>query len=84
MERDPFVADESDLSKTHASESSLWEVASLQQHSLPYVAKAAGFINRNLPLVEYNIGEYVESTYEEVSVIFIVSILYCVDKRGVN
>ncbi|KAK4319596.1 hypothetical protein Pmani_009486 [Petrolisthes manimaculis] len=66
VERDPFDANESDMSKTHASESSLWELASLQQHTLPYVAKSASFINRNLPIMEYNIGEYVESTYEEI------------------
>ncbi|XP_045599915.2 nucleolar complex protein 4 homolog isoform X1 [Procambarus clarkii] len=66
LESDPYDADEPDPAQCHASESSLWEVATLTQHALPYVAKTAGFINRNLPSVEYNISEYVETSYEEI------------------
>ncbi|KAG7153633.1 nucleolar complex protein 4 homolog A-like [Homarus americanus] len=66
MESDPYDMEEPDPAKCRASESSLWEVATLQCHVLPYVSKAAGFLNKSLPSVEYNISEFVETTYDEV------------------
>lgn len=63
---DPYDADEPDPAKCGAADSSLWEVATLQQHVLPEVSRAAGFLNKNLPTVEYNIAEFVETTYGEV------------------
>lgn len=67
METDPYDASEPDLAECKATESSLWEVATLQQHVLPEVSRAAGFLNKNLPTVEYDISEFVETTYTEVS-----------------
>ncbi|XP_047490252.1 nucleolar complex protein 4 homolog A-like isoform X1 [Penaeus chinensis] len=66
MEDDPYDASEPDPVRSKASESSLWEVASLQNHVLPAVSKVAGFINKNLPDMEHDIGCHVETTYEEV------------------
>ena len=66
MENDPFSPEEPDLSKCRACDSSLWEVATLQQHVIPSVAKAAGFVEKSLPSMEYDISELVETTYEEV------------------
>lgn len=66
MEDDPFDACEPDPVKSKASESSLWEVATLQNHVLPAISKVAGFINKNLPDIEYGIGNHVETTYEEI------------------
>lgn len=66
FESDPYDAEEPDPAKCRASESSLWELATLQHHALPYVSKATGFLNKNLPKVEYEISEFVETTYEEV------------------
>lgn len=66
LESDPYDANELDPAKCHASESSLWEIATLKQHVLPYVSRVAGFIDRNLPTVEYNISEFVETSYEEI------------------
>lgn len=63
---DPFIADESDPAKCQAMESSLWEVATLKQHALPNVAKACGFLDKNLPEMEYDISQFVENTYEDI------------------
>ncbi|XP_076043596.1 nucleolar complex protein 4 homolog B isoform X2 [Oratosquilla oratoria] len=66
LENDPFDPMEPDPAKCGASNSSLWEVASLKHHVLPEVAKAAGFIHKNLPIIEHNLGDKVEETYEEM------------------
>ncbi|CAL4143358.1 unnamed protein product, partial [Meganyctiphanes norvegica] len=63
---DPFIMDESDPAKCHAMESSLWEVATLKQHALPNVARACGFLDKNLPEMEYDISQFVENTYEDI------------------
>ncbi|XP_064094355.1 nucleolar complex protein 4 homolog [Macrobrachium nipponense] len=66
LEDDPFDPDEPDMSKCRACESSLWEVATLQQHVVPSISKATGFLEKTLPVIEYDISELVETTYEEV------------------
>ncbi|XP_071545004.1 nucleolar complex protein 4 homolog A isoform X2 [Panulirus ornatus] len=66
FEIDPYDAEEPEPAKCKASESSLWEIVTLQQHALPYVSKAAGFLKKNLPSVEYDISEFVETTNEEI------------------
>ncbi|XP_025089241.1 nucleolar complex protein 4 homolog B-like [Pomacea canaliculata] len=43
---DPFIEDESDPAKTHALESSLWEIQTLQNHFSPEVALAAREISK--------------------------------------
>lgn len=64
---DPFQPAESDPACTRASESSLWEVASLQSHSLPSISRLAGFTKRHsLPQKEYDLGLVVEEAYGEL------------------
>ncbi|XP_068206559.1 nucleolar complex protein 4 homolog [Palaemon carinicauda] len=66
LENDPFDPNEPDMSKCRACESSLWEIATIQQHVIPSISKATGFIEKTLPIIEYDISELVETTYEEV------------------
>jgi len=61
-----FITDEPDPSKSKAVESGLWEIKTLQNHTLPQVAQAAKFINKSLPQMEWNIADYLETTYEDM------------------
>ena len=61
-----FIMDEPDPSKSKAVESGLWEIKTLQNHTLPQVAQAAKFINKSLPQMEWNIADYLETTYEDM------------------
>ena len=63
---DPFDNDETDLSKTNAMESALWELKTLQNHWHPKVASAAQFINRNLPTDERSLAEVLNNTFDEM------------------
>lgn len=65
---DPFLMDERTPGKSHAMESSLWEVASLQQHALPTIAQAARFIQNPLPSVEWDLATVLELNEDDVSV----------------
>lgn len=65
---DPFVPSEPIFGKCEAIRSSLWEVASLQQHVLPSVAKAAGFIHNPLPKVEHDLSHVLEKQETDVSI----------------
>ena len=61
-----FIMDEPDPAKSKAVESGLWEIKTLQNHTLPQVAQAAKFINKGLPQMEWNIAEYLETSYEDM------------------
>ncbi|KAK9887762.1 hypothetical protein WA026_000077 [Henosepilachna vigintioctopunctata] len=63
---DPFIMDESDPVKSNAIESSLWEIQTLQHHTLPTVSKAASFINNPLPSVEWDITNHLNNTGESM------------------
>lgn len=65
--RDPFIMDERDPVESNALESSLWEIASLQQHVVPSIAQAAKIIFNPLPKVEWNLGDYLEINENDVS-----------------
>lgn len=65
--RDPFIMDERDPVESNALESSLWEIASLQQHVIPSIAQAANIIFNPLPKVEWNLGDYLEINENDVS-----------------
>lgn len=67
MPNDPFIENESDPTKTCASQSSLWEIALLKNHSLPSISSGAKFIDSNLPSVEFDLSEVLGKTYEDVS-----------------
>uniref|UniRef100_A0A672SI06 tRNA pseudouridine synthase A, mitochondrial-like n=1 Tax=Sinocyclocheilus grahami TaxID=75366 RepID=A0A672SI06_SINGR len=62
---DPYVMEEEDPAQSHALESSLWEIKTLQKHYHPDVAKAAMKINEPLAEQEDDISELLElSTFE--------------------
>merc|ERR1719510_759977 len=61
-----YIMEETDPQLSKASESGLWEIKTLQYHVLPQVAQAAKFINKNLPQMEWNIEDYLETTYEDM------------------
>lgn len=64
--RDTFIMDERDPVESNALESSLWEIASLQQHVVPSIAQAAKVIFNPLPKVEWNLGDYLEINENDV------------------
>ena len=66
VDSDPFVMDEKEPSSSKASESSLWEIATLKHHVIPFISKAAQFVDRNPPDIEYDLSDIVETTYEDV------------------
>lgn len=65
--QDPFLMDERTPGKSHALESSLWEVVSLQQHAVPSIAQAARFVQNPLPSVEWDLATVLELNEDDVS-----------------
>lgn len=65
--QDPFLMDERTPAKSHALESSLWEVVSLQQHAVPTIAQAARFVQNPLPTVEWDLATVLELNEDDVS-----------------
>lgn len=63
---DPYDDKEPDPAKTSASESCLWEIQALQSHFNPAVAKAAQFIDKQLPSVEKDISAALDVTLTEM------------------
>uniref|UniRef100_A0A182J377 CCAAT-binding factor domain-containing protein n=1 Tax=Anopheles atroparvus TaxID=41427 RepID=A0A182J377_ANOAO len=63
---DPFVMEERDPMKSKALESSLWEVAALQNHVLPSVAMAAKFIANPFPSVEWDLSSVLEINENDI------------------
>ena len=59
--------EERNLSACKATESSFWELKTLQSHVLPEVAFAAKFIDRDLPKLEWDVSQDLELTMEDVS-----------------
>ncbi|KAK2722672.1 hypothetical protein QYM36_003004 [Artemia franciscana] len=70
---DPYIMEERDPAKCRAIESSLWEVKTLQSHLIPKIADEAKFINKDLPKVEWFLGDILENTLEEVTYIIILN-----------
>uniref|UniRef100_A0A8D8Q3G2 Nucleolar complex protein 4 homolog n=1 Tax=Cacopsylla melanoneura TaxID=428564 RepID=A0A8D8Q3G2_9HEMI len=66
LNTDPFDNDEKDPYETNALKSSLWEIKMLQNHPLYSVNVPARFINNPLPNVEWDLGKYLEVTYDEL------------------
>nr|CAG4647002.1 EOG090X04ZD [Megafenestra aurita]SVE92354.1 EOG090X04ZD [Megafenestra aurita] len=64
--RDPYVVEENDLVACKATESSLWEIKTLQSHVLPEIANLAKFIDRELPKTEWDISQDLELTLEDL------------------
>nr|CAG4649283.1 EOG090X04ZD [Scapholeberis mucronata]SVE93582.1 EOG090X04ZD [Scapholeberis mucronata] len=63
---DPFLMEEKDLMACKATESSLWEIKTLQSHALPEVANLAKFIDRDLPKTEWDISQDLELSMEDL------------------
>lgn len=59
--------DERDPVQSGALDSSLWEIASLQQHVIPSIAQAAKLISNPLPKCEWNLSTYLEVDENDVS-----------------
>lgn len=66
--------EETDLSKCNATDSSLWEIKSLQSHALPEIAYMAKFIDRDLPKSEWDLNLALELTLEDVRILVIIYI----------
>lgn len=64
---DPYIMSETDLNACKATESSLWEIKTLQSHVLPEIANTAKFIDRDLPKLEWDVSQDLETTLEDVS-----------------
>lgn len=71
--QDPYIMDERDPIQSNALESSLWEIASLQQHLIPSVAQAAKIIISPLPKGEWNLSNYLEINENDVSGIMYIA-----------
>jgi U3 small nucleolar RNA-associated protein 19 len=65
-EEEHYIMEEEDPQKSKALESGLWEIKTLQNHSLPQVSQSAKFINKSLPQMEWNLEDYLEITPEEM------------------
>lgn len=65
--QDPYLMDERAPIHSHALESSLWEIVSLQQHSLPSISQAARFISSPLPQAEWDLAKVLELNEDDVS-----------------
>lgn len=63
---DPFIMDERDPVQSNAIESSLWEIATLQQDVIPTVAQAAKLISNPLPKCEWNLSTHLEIDENDV------------------
>ena len=59
---------ETDFVACKATESSLWEIKTLQSHALPEIANTAKFIERELPKTEWDVSQDLEVTLEDVSI----------------
>ena len=64
---DPFLMDEQDPMETHAIESSLWEVVTLQDHYHPNVATISKIISEQFTKQAYNLEDFLDHSYESVS-----------------
>ncbi|XP_055701877.1 nucleolar complex protein 4 homolog B isoform X2 [Phlebotomus papatasi] len=64
--RDPFIMDECDPTKSYAIDSSLWEIAALQNHGIPSIATAAKFISNPLPTIEWDLTQVLGVTEDDL------------------
>ncbi|KAJ5698636.1 hypothetical protein N7462_000641 [Penicillium macrosclerotiorum] len=61
---DPFNPFELDPTRTHAIESSLWEIQALQSHYHPNVAAIARIISEQFTKQAYNLEDFLDHTYQ--------------------
>lgn len=60
---DAFLMDERDPMETHAIESSLWEIHTLQSHYHPNVAAIAKIISEQFTKQAYNVEDFLDHSY---------------------
>jgi U3 small nucleolar RNA-associated protein 19 len=60
---DPFSMSEPDPQKTHAIDSSLWELETLQSHYHPNVASIARIISEQFTKQQYNLEDFLDHGY---------------------
>lgn len=60
---DPFNMSEKDPQKTHAIDSSLWELETLQSHYHPNVASIARIISEQFTKQQYNLEDFLDHGY---------------------
>ena len=63
---DPFDMTKEDPMATHAIESSLWEIETLQSHYHPNVATLARVISEQFTKRSYNLEDFLDHSYESV------------------
>ena len=51
----------------------MWEIKTLQSHALPEIANTAKFIDRDLPKLEWDVSQDLETTLEDVSSSIIIT-----------
>ncbi|KAL6036450.1 hypothetical protein STEG23_034161 [Scotinomys teguina] len=66
LDADPYDPVEKDPARTHALESCLWELQTLQQHYHPEVSRTASVINQVLSVPEVSIAPLLELTAYEI------------------
>ena len=64
---DPFDMEESDPMGTHAIDSSLWEIHTLQEHYNPNVAAIAKIISEQFTKQSFDIEDFLDHSYSSVS-----------------
>ncbi|KUJ11149.1 nucleolar complex protein-like protein [Mollisia scopiformis] len=60
---DPFDMEEDDPMETHAIDSSLWEIVTLQSHYHPNVATLAKIISEQFTKTAYNLEDFLDHSY---------------------
>lgn len=63
---DPFVMEEADPMETHAIDSSLWELETLQSHYHPNVATLAKIISEQFTKRSYNLEDFLDHSYSGI------------------
>ena len=74
---DPFDMDERDPMKTHAIESSIWEIHTLQSHYHPNVATVANIISEQFTKQAYNMEDFLDYSYSLVCYLCTIRIPSC-------
>jgi len=64
---DPFKMEETDPIETHAIDSCLWELVTLQSHYHPNVASLARIISEQFTKRSYNLDDFLDHSYSSVS-----------------
>jgi U3 small nucleolar RNA-associated protein 19 len=64
---DPYNYEEKEPSKSHALESSLWEIMMLKNHYCPQVVRIVNLFEKPFKQIEIPLTDCIKSTYSSVS-----------------